>query len=215
MLEMGQTILNLVQMQPIFDWDLIHREYVQGFVVADPETGDRRSVYPTYEDLANKHGCHIDTIRHKASRQKPTWAEQRSALKAKLAEREDNRRVSYYICESAALDAEILSLVRDHLRLVRYFVDQYQSLLKTDGMIIGKKELEVRFKVQDLEVSSRILKNLQEVGRRAVSEPVDGVREFITEKPDTTIDAATLRSQVERLQKRLESRAKFRENLTN
>ncbi len=163
MLKMGQIILNLVQMQPIFDWDLIHREYVQGFAVTDPETGDRRSVYPSCEDLANKHGCHIDTIRHKASRQKPTWAEQRSALKAKLAEHEDNRCVSYYISESAALDAEILSLVRDHLRLVRYFVDQYKPLLEKERMIIGKKELEVRFKVQDLEVSSRILKNLQKL----------------------------------------------------
>ena len=214
---MGQRIVKPIQMQPIFDWDLIHKEYVQGFVVTDPETGDRIPVYPTYEDLANKHGCHIDTIRHKASKQKPTWAEQRSALKAKLAEREDNRRVSYYISESAALDAEILSLVRDHLRLVRYFVDQYQPLLKTDGMIIGKKELEVRFKVQDLEVSSRILKNLQEVGRRTVSEPVGGVREFLTElKPDSKKeDTSTLRAQVERLQKRLESRAKLRENLAN
>jgi gas vesicle protein len=214
MLEMGQTILNLVQMQPIFDWDFIHREYVQGFVVADPETGDRRSVYPTYEDLANKHGCHIDTIRHKASKQKPTWAEQRSALKAKLSEREDNHRVSYYVTESAALDAEILSLVRDHLRLVRYFVDQYQPLLNEDGMIVGKATLETKFKIQDLEISSRTLKNLQEIGRRAVSEPVAGVREIIAEmKDDNVRDANALRSQIERLQKRLKNRAKQKESL--
>lgn len=63
---MGQRIVKPIQMQPIFGWDLIHKEYVQGFVVTDPETGDRIPVYPTYEDLANKHGCHIDTIRHKA-----------------------------------------------------------------------------------------------------------------------------------------------------
>jgi hypothetical protein len=81
-------------------------------------------------------------------------------------------------------------------------------------MIIGKKELEVRFKVQDLEVSSRILKNLQEVGRRAVSEPVDGVREIIAEMKDETVkDANTLRTQVERLGKRMKDRAKQKQNL--
>ena len=207
MLKMGQRIVKHTLMQSIFDWDLIQREYVQGFVVTDPETGNRRVVYPTHEDLAFKHGCHIDTIRHRASKNKPTWAEQRSALKAKLAEREDNRRVGYYISESAALDAEILSLVREHLLLLRYFVDQYQPRLQTDGMIIGKQELEVRFKIQDLESCSRTLKNLQEVGRRAVSEPVVGVREFITEfKQDTPKDAATLRAEIERLLKRMQNR---------
>lgn len=162
--------------QPVFDWDLIRREYIQGFFVVDPETGDRRPVYPTYEDLARKHGCHIVTIRQKACQQKPTWKEQRSHLKAKIAEREDDRRVSYYLSESAALDAETLSLVRDQMRLLRYFVDQYQPLLQEDGMIVGKATLETKFKIQDIETSSRALKNLQEVGRRAVSEPVEGVR---------------------------------------
>ena len=207
MLKMGQRIVKHTLMQSIFDWDLIQREYVQGFVVSDPETGDRRVVYPTHEDLASKHGCHIDTIRHRASKQKPTWAEQRSALKAKLAEREDDRRVSYYLSESAALDAETLSLVREHLRLLRYFLDQYQPLFKTDGMIVGKKELEVKFKIQDLEASSRTLKNLQEIGRRAVSEPVGGVREFLTDqKQDTPKDPATRRAEIERLLKRMKDR---------
>lgn len=175
-------MLNPKQMQPIYDWDLLRQQYVQGFVVVDPETGDRRSVYPTHEDLANKHGCHVDTIRHKSSQRRPTWAEQRSALKAKLAEREDDRRVSYYLSESAALDAETLSLVRDSLKLMRSFVDQYQPPSKTDAV--------VEFKIQDLEASSRALKNLQEVGRRAVSEPVTGVREIIADMKD---DNSTLR----------------------
>lgn len=204
---MGQSLVKPTPMQPIFDWDLIHREYVQGFVVADPETGDRRVVYPTHEDLANKHGCHIDTIRHKASKQKPTWAEQRSALKAKLAEREDNRRVGYYISESAALDAETLSLVREELRLLRYLLDQYQPLLKTDESNLEKSEPKIKFRLQDLESCSRTLKNLQEIGRRAISEPVVGVREFLSElKQDIPKDAATLRAQIERLQKRMKDR---------
>ena len=201
-------------MQAIFDWDLIHREYVQGFVVSDPETGDRRVVYPTHEHLASKHGCHIDTIRHRASRQKLTWAEQRSALKAKLAEREDNRRVGYYISESAALDAETLSLVREHLRLVRYFLDQYERRLKTDESNLGKSEPKIKFRLQDLESCSRTLKNLQEVGRRAVSEPVVGVREFLVEqKQDTPKDPATRRAEIERLLKRMENRQANKERL--
>jgi hypothetical protein len=134
-------------------------------------------------------------------------------LRAKLAEREDDRRVSYYLSESAALDAETLSLVRYHLRLVRYFLDQFQPLLKEDGTI-EKASLEPRFKMQDLEASSRALKNLQEVGRRAVSEPVGGVREFLSElKDETTKDANALRAQIDRLQKRLKNRAKQMQQL--
>ncbi len=199
--------------QPAFDWDSIRREYIQGFVVVDPETGDRRPIYPTLEDLAQRHGCALVTIRQRSSREKPTWSEQRSALRAKLAEREDDRRVSYYLSESAALDAETLSLVRYHLRLVRYFLDQFQPLLKEDGTI-EKASLEPRFKMQDLEASSRALKNLQEVGRRAVSEPVGGVREFLSElKDETTKDANALRAQIDRLQKRLKNRAKQMQQL--
>ncbi len=203
--------------QPAFDWDLIRREYIQGFVVVDPETGARRPVYPTLEDLAQRHGCALVTIRQRSSREKPTWSEQRSALRAKLAEREDDRRVSYYLSESAALDAEVLTLVRDHLRLVRYFLDQYQPVFRENETIVGadnenipgRKYPDTKLKIQELEVSSRTLKNLQEVGRRAVSEPVTGVREFLTElKDETTKDANTLRLQVERLQKRMKNRAK-------
>lgn len=201
-------------MHAVFDWDLIHREYVQGFVVADPETGDRRVVYPTHEDLANKHGCHVDTVRHQSSKQKPTWAEQRSALKAKLSEHEDGRRISYYTSESAALDAEILALVRDQMKLVRYFVKQFDPLLQ-EGMVVGLSAVEAKFSIEDLEKSSRTLKNLQEIGRRAVSEPVAGVREAITtmEKPPTR-DVNALRARVDQLLKRMESRKKQKEFLT-
>lgn len=201
-------------MQAVFNWDLIKREYVQGFVVADPETGDRRVVYPTHEDLANKHGCHVDTVRHQSSKQKPTWAEQRSALKAKLSQHEDGRRISYYTSESAALDAEILALVRDQMKLVRRFVEQFDPLLK-EGMVVGLSEAELKFKINDLESSSRTLKNLQEVGRRAVSEPVAGVREAIAtmEKPPTQ-DANALRARVDLLVKRMESREKQKDFLT-
>ncbi len=74
--------------------------------------------------------------------------------------------------------------------------------------------LEPRFKLQDLEASSRALKNLQEVGRRAVPEPVGGVREFLSElKDETTKDANALRAQIDRLQKRLKNRAKQMQQL--
>jgi gas vesicle protein len=203
--------------QPAFDWDSIRREYIQGFVVVDPETGDRRPVYPTLEDLAQRHGCALVTIRQRSSREKPTWSEQRSALRAKLAEREDDLRVSYYLSESAALDAEVLSLVRDHLKIVREYlnqhlpkVDEAQTLLTEDDRIIKPKAVaNVRLKIQDLEASSRVLKNIQEVGRRTVSEPVTGVREFLTDlKQETNTDANAVRSQIERLQKRLKDRSK-------
>lgn len=200
-------------MHTVFDWDLIKREYVQGFVVANPQTGDRRIVYPSHADLGNKHGCHIDTIRHQASKQKPTWSEQRSALKAKLAEREDERRVSYYISESAGLDAETLSLVRHQLKLLRAYLEQFEPILieyEEDDMEAKFRKANIldRFKIQDLEATSRALRNLQEIGRRAVSEPVAGVREIIIEMQNgNKKDAGELRAQIDRLQKKMQNRA--------
>lgn len=190
---------------------MIKREYIQGFTVVDPETGNRRTVYPTYEDLSNRHSCHVGTIAAKASAEKPTWREQRSHLKAKLAEREDDLRVSYYLSESAALDAEVLSLVRDYLSIVREYlsshlpkVNEAETLIEDDRIVKPKPMASVKLKIQDLEAASRVLKNVQEVGRRAVSEPVTGVREFLTDlKQETNTDANAVRSQIERLQKRL------------
>ena len=107
--------------------------------------------------------------------------------------------------------------MRDQLKLVRHYLDQFQpeTNIEPDNEIIsGGKHLPVKLKAQDLAVISTILKNLQEVGRRAVSEPVGGVREFLTElKDDTNKDASILHFQIERLQKRMKNRAKRKQEL--
>lgn len=207
--------------QALLDWDLIRREYIQGFVVVDPETNNRRVVYPKYEELALKFNCHPGTIAAKAAEEKPSWREQRSHLKAKLAEREDGRRINYYLSESATLDAEVLSLVRDHFTLVRMYLDDLLPIAREADTIISdtgivKPEAIARQKVElkELEASSRILKTLQEVGRRAISEPVGGIREFLVEaKKENSTDANALRVQVETLQNRLKHREKQKQKL--
>ena len=201
-------------MPGIYNWGAIRRDYVQGFVVVDPESGDRRIVYPTFTEVAEKYGCNRGTVSQKANACEPTWSEQRSALRAKLSEHEDGRRISYYISESAGLDADTLALVRDQMKLLRHFIKQFEPPLQEGnvgekGMVIGLSEIESKFSIDSLEKISRTLKNLQEVGRRAVSEPVAGVREAnaIVDK-QTSQDANALRAQVDRLLKRMESRAK-------
>lgn len=198
-----------------YNWDAIRRDYVQGFVVVDPESGDRRIVYPTFVEVAEKYGCNRGTVSQKANASEPTWGEQRSALKAKLSEHEDGRRISYYISESAGLDAETIGLVRHHMKLVRHYLEQFNPLLE-EGMVMGLSEIEAKFSIDSLEKSSRTLKNLQEIGRRAVSEPVAGVRDTIAiMDKQPTQDANALRSQVERLQKRLKERDKQKQDVDN
>lgn len=41
-------------MPDLYNWDAIRRDYVQGFAVVDPESGDRRIVYPTFTEVAEK-----------------------------------------------------------------------------------------------------------------------------------------------------------------
>lgn len=200
-------------MPDLYNWDAIRRDYVQGFAVVDPESGDRRIVYPTFTEVAEKYGCNRGTVSQKANGCQPTWGEQRSALRAKLSEHEDGRRISYYISESAGLDAETIGLVRHHMKLVRHYLEQFDPLLE-EGMVVGLGEVQAKFNIGDLEKSSRTLKNLQEIGRRAVSEPVAGVRDTIAiMDKQPTQDANALRSQVERLQKRLKERDKQKQNI--
>lgn len=54
---------------PQFDWTLIRNEYVEGYL-KDGAKDEFDRVYPTYEDLAKRHGVSLSTVRARGARER-------------------------------------------------------------------------------------------------------------------------------------------------
>lgn len=152
-----------------YDWDSISAEYIQGYFLTDPETGVRKHIYPSLEDLAHKHGCAWDTIRKKCATDQ--WVLKRSVFKAKIKEHITDRQVSTFLSESAQHDALTLDKVRKLHKLLDYQLRKYDEILNSE---FGEDfDPENAINLRDLDSMTQILSRMHNLVRSVVGEPVN------------------------------------------
>ena len=164
-----------------YPWDQIREEYVVGYFVTDPETFQKRHWYPTYQDMVNKYGMHIDTLKKKA--QKESWTTRREALQAKLREKIASNTLHSFISDSAQFDAMTIIAIKKLYMLVDAYFEQFDFFeINPDGTITVKemtaeeRALMPHIRVADLKGLVEALDKAQMLVRRTVGEPIHGAQ---------------------------------------
>lgn len=114
---------------PLFPWPQILTEYITGYIIRNPGTGDKIHVYPTLDELAEKYGCSPYTIKQRSS--KEHWGKRRELFQIKMQERhvqEANLTFGSPLSDSASTDARVLVAVDKLLALVDAYFEQYEGM---------------------------------------------------------------------------------------
>jgi hypothetical protein len=170
----------MAKFQSKYDWETIRQEYVVGYFVTDPETFQKRHIYPTYNDIAAKYGMNYEYLKKKGQRE--SWVTRREALQAKLREKTASNTLHSFISDSAQFDAMTLVALKKLYKLVDAYFDQYDFLeVNPDGTygIRGYSENEdeennerPHIKINDLRGLVETLDKAQALVRRTVGEPL-------------------------------------------
>ena len=157
---------------PTFDWDLTSTEYIQGVQTTDPDTGFRRQIYPTVEELAAKYGCALTTIKYKAS--SDNWLKQRKIFQAKIRDYNQERRLSTYLSESSKIDALTLLHIESIYKVLDFKIKQDYGLITDpdEGIYSIDPEDVAPVNVQELKTMVSLLKEAHTLVRNVVGEPV-------------------------------------------
>jgi hypothetical protein len=107
----------------IYDWLTISKEYIQGIEVKNVTTGNRTLKFPTHEELCEKHGCAILTIRAKSQEEK--WTIQRAQFKRKLKIKSSEVCLDDLIGEGTRFDSLHLSSLEKIQKLIDFYLEPY------------------------------------------------------------------------------------------
>ena len=169
----------MAKFQSKYDWETIRQEYVVGYFVTDPETFQKRHIYPTYNDIAAKYGMNYEYLKKKGQRE--SWVTRREALQAKLREKTASNTLHSFISDSAQFDAMTLVALKKLYKLVDAYFDQYDFLeVNPDGTYSVRdysedEEEEAQrphIKINDLRGLVETLDKAQALVRRTVGEPL-------------------------------------------
>lgn len=135
----------------------IKAEYVEGQVV------DGRIAYPTFAEIAKKHGLDPGTLRRRAAKEK--WTAARRKFAAKVTHVTQERKAILIGSQAARLDARAALIAGKVLEKI----DREVEALKATGK--GNKR--VPLDVDRLKTLVSAAKEAQAVGRLALGQPLD------------------------------------------
>lgn len=92
---------------PSYDWRTIEKEYIQGIKIRNIETGAITISFPTHQDIVNKYGCSIHTVRIRSMNNR--WEHQRKIYQHKLNLKNNEISPEDLLGESAKFDSKILA----------------------------------------------------------------------------------------------------------
>lgn len=98
-----------------YDWDLIKREYIRGYVDDDKTKIPK----PTLKQLSERHGCRYDYLRSKASPKKENWEQKRHIYHTKITQKTDEKEIEIISDESVNLDSLSLDTAKDGITLIK------------------------------------------------------------------------------------------------
>jgi hypothetical protein len=121
---------------PKYDWVAISQEYIRGFESIDPITGDNVRIFPTFEDISIKYGCHLDTLQKRAKKDK--WFLQRNQflrlVRAKATEIDLNDLFSI----NAKLDSQAIETLENIHTITNEILRPYVMAAQGDDVDISE-----------------------------------------------------------------------------
>lgn len=110
----------------IFNWDLISKEWIQGIRVKDNKTGKMTLVFPTHEELCDKYGCSLITIRQRSQKEK--WYVQKAQFRRKLKIKNSEVVLEDLIGEGSRFDSMHLASLEKVQKLVDDYLEPYMAI---------------------------------------------------------------------------------------
>lgn len=132
------------------NWEKIKSEYVEGI------ESDGEHYYPNMIEIAERHGCHVNSLRNKASAE--SWTKQKNIFQAKVERNRRQKRTDLLASEGAEFDSQTLKITNALLVLIAKKLDQYL------------KDPEIKVKPYEIKSLTSALKDAQTVGRIALGE---------------------------------------------
>jgi hypothetical protein len=198
-------------MAKTFDWNLIRLEYVGGSQITDPITGAKRHVYPTFADLAEKHGCAITTLQRKSMTEK--WGDAKKFFSAKIREKLTQDQFKNIISDSSYFDALTVAKLKSLYRLVDLYLSKYSAVLDDEEQ--GAPDMAdlpegTTLDVKDLVALTTVLEKCSALMRRTVGEPVSNDGQFKQLVDDLTEGSRQMNLNVQDSEDRIEELTKKR-----
>lgn len=149
----------------LYDWLIISKEYIQGVEIKDINSGQKTIRFPTHEQLCEKYGCSMITIRQKAQQDK--WLIQRAQFKRKLKIKTSEINLYDLVGEGTKFDSYHLNSLEKVHQLVEMFLEPYM-LLRENGF---NDEVEVKeLSIRDLKDITVIIKDSHATVRSILGE---------------------------------------------
>jgi len=110
-----------------YDWIKIKKEYVQGFQIRDAGTGELRQHFPSQDELAEKYGCHHQTLKKKAADE--LWYNERLLFRQKLQYKSSEVDLKDLVGWGGELDNKILRVADNILGILSDEVRHYNEAI--------------------------------------------------------------------------------------
>lgn len=134
-----------------YSWVDIKADYVEGAI---NEEGN--FIYPTFDDLVEKHGCSYSSLSKKAANER--WMQERKIFETKMQERRQEMKAEAIASESASFDSKCLTAADEILAVVK------------------ERAKQPDLRSSEYDVLSRAIVNLQKVGKLALGEVTEHVK---------------------------------------
>ena len=145
-----------------YPWPEIKAEYVEGI----NKNGEIH--YPTLEELARKHGCSESSVRKRSA--KEDWATERNIYCTKIEQKTQEKKSTVLAGKAAEFDAKVYQITDTAIEHVKGHFFRVQQQFKDSKGTEPMNE-------ETLERLSRTLEKYQKVGKEALGEETESMKE--------------------------------------
>jgi hypothetical protein len=116
----------------IYNWNIISKDWIQGIRTKDIVSNQITLKFPTHEELCDKYGCSLITIRERSQSEK--WYIQRAQFKRKLKIKTTEVSLDDLIGEGTRFDSFHLASLEKVQMLVDNHLEPYMALIKNPDL---------------------------------------------------------------------------------
>lgn len=184
-------------------WDTIAQEYIEGWPKDPNNPEDDERIFPTYNQLAEKHGYKPQTVRLRASKER--WSERKDAYGIQIARERQRKRTKRLSDQAVDFDEKTykaanigVGLIMTRLGEIAQEVGKRAEIRKRAlerlerGRTYEKQDLYTAVNYREMESLASAAQRFQEMGMKALG--TDVLRHEISGPDGGTLDvSATVR----------------------
>ena len=141
------------------DWEPVKSEYIEGYT-----DSDGNHVWPTLQQLSERHGISESTMRKRASQE--DWANERNIFRQRVEHKRQEKRAEHLAGKASEFDATIFRASETATKHIQAHLAQTSERFRQSG---GRDPMPLA----QLEQLAKSLERYQKIGRLALGEATD------------------------------------------